>query len=144
MLSHSPFLSPLISTAVIPPRSNLILSANNSITIIPPTTPHTPNSLFSAAANTNRQFLRSHRHHATPNKYSPFLKVVLVCVFALILSPRCLYLVCKPPNRIRQLRCKSFQKNIVPNLIDSRSHTIWLIPAGYFGIPRGSTMVSIR
>ena len=31
--------------------------ANNSITIIPPTTPHNPNSLFSAAANTHRQFL---------------------------------------------------------------------------------------
>ena len=90
------------------------------------------------------RFIRSNRPHAAPSKYRGFREVVLMCVFALILSPRCLYLVCKPPNRIRQLRCKSFQKNIVPNSIDSRSHPIWLIPAGYFGIPRGSTMVSIR
>lgn len=76
--SHSPFLSPLTfsicwqsqhSTANSPPRitshplnhptqrPRLIVPANTSISIIPPTTPHTPNSLFSAAAHTHRQFL---------------------------------------------------------------------------------------
>ena len=38
-------------------RPRLIVPANTSISIIPPTTPHTPNSLFPAAANTHRQFL---------------------------------------------------------------------------------------
>ena len=64
-------------TAAIPPRSSLIVPANNSITIIPPTPPHNPNSLFPTASN-HRQFLRSHRPHAAPSKYSSFLKVVLV------------------------------------------------------------------
>ena len=71
---------PLIRSITQRPR--LIVPANNSITIIPPTPPHNPNSLFSAAANTHRQFLRSRRPHAAPSKYSPFLKVVLVRVLA--------------------------------------------------------------
>ena len=66
-----------------PPIRRLALPLIRSITIIPPTTPHTPNSLFSAA-RTHRQFLRSqrrsHRPHAAPSKYSPFLKVVLAYV----------------------------------------------------------------
>ena len=70
---------PLIRSITQRPR--LIVPANNSITIIPPTPPHNPNSLFSAASN-HRQFLRSHRPHAAPSKFSPFLKVVLVRVLA--------------------------------------------------------------
>ena len=37
-----PIFHSLISPAAIPPRPRLIVPANNSITIIPPTTPHTP------------------------------------------------------------------------------------------------------
>ena len=51
------------------PRLRLIVPANNSITIIPPTTPHTPNSLFPAA---RRQFIRSHRPHAAPRHINSF------------------------------------------------------------------------
>ena len=55
--------------------NRLIVQAANSIIVIPPTTPINPNSRFPTS---DRQFLRSHRPHAAPNKYSPFLKVVLV------------------------------------------------------------------
>ena len=66
-----PIFHSLISPAAILPRSSLILPANNSTTVIPPTTPHTPNSLFSAA-RTHRQFLRSHRPHAAPSQPQAF------------------------------------------------------------------------
>jgi len=39
----------IIFTATIPPRPRLIVPANNSITVIPPTTPYNPNSLFTTA-----------------------------------------------------------------------------------------------
>ena len=64
-----------------PQIRRLALPLIRSIAIIPPTTPHNTNSLFPTAANTHRQFIRSHHPHAAPNKYSPFLKVLLVSVF---------------------------------------------------------------
>ena len=63
-----------------PPIRRLALPLIRSIAIIPPTTPHNPNSLFSNIANTHRQFLRSHRPHAAPNTYRRFREVVLMCV----------------------------------------------------------------
>ena len=53
-----PIFHSLISTAAILPRSSLIVPANSSITIIPPTTPHTPNSLFPTACRQHIEKLR--------------------------------------------------------------------------------------
>jgi hypothetical protein len=78
-IRHFSLLSPLPSAgnpSTQPPIRRLALPLIRSITIIPPTTPHTPNSLFLTAANW--QFLRSHRPHAAPSKYRGFREVVLV------------------------------------------------------------------
>ena len=65
------FASYHLPPAAIPPRSSLIVPANNSITIIPPTTPHNPNSLFSAANRPHLQHL-AHSHSSPPgNGASP-------------------------------------------------------------------------
>ena len=57
------------SSPAIPPRSSLIVPANNSITIIPPTPPHTPNSLFSAANRPLLQHLAPARRRAAAHDW---------------------------------------------------------------------------
>ena len=59
-------LSPAANTT----RPRLILPANNSITIIPPTTPHTPNSLFPTAASTHRLI---NSPHTSAYKLRPYV-----------------------------------------------------------------------
>ena len=84
-ISHFSLLSYLPSAgnpSTQPPIRRLALPLIRSITVIRPTTPHNPISLFPAADNRHRQFLRSHRPHAAPSKYKPFLKVLLVSVLA--------------------------------------------------------------
>ena len=41
---------------------------------------HSSKPCFPFSSSIRIRFIRSHRPHAAPNKYSPFLKVVLMCV----------------------------------------------------------------
>ena len=52
------------------PRSDLIVKANNAITIIPPTTPYKPKSVFLNAANTHRLM---NSPHTSAYKLRPYV-----------------------------------------------------------------------
>ena len=53
-----------------PPIRRLALPLIRSITVIPPTTPHTPNSLFPTAANTHRL---TNTQHMSAHKLRPYV-----------------------------------------------------------------------
>ena len=56
--------------AAIPPRSDLIVQANNSIPIIPPTTPYNPKSVLPNAASTHRLI---NSPHTSAYKLRPYV-----------------------------------------------------------------------